>query len=244
MSRASLRPALRHTLHHAPAPAAPAGGTSNLYTKLVAFWKLDEASGNRADSIGTNTLVDTNTVTSNTGLVYATAAEFTAANSERLTIADNTVLSTGDVDFAFGCWVYWTGSGTQVFLSKYSDYQLYTTGAPTLLWQIPSAAAGSRSVTGFTTNAWHWAFCWHDAANNVLGVSLNNGTPNTGATTGAPADTNAAFNLGSQQAGVYFNGRIGPAMMWKNYIPTAAEQTFLYNAGAGRTLAAIQAYTP
>ena len=34
---------------------------SALYTNLIAYWKLDEASGNRADSKGSNTLTDTNT---------------------------------------------------------------------------------------------------------------------------------------------------------------------------------------
>jgi hypothetical protein len=36
----------------------------------VSWWKLSEASGNRADSIGTNTLTDNNTVTGNPGVVY------------------------------------------------------------------------------------------------------------------------------------------------------------------------------
>jgi hypothetical protein len=36
----------------------------------TSWWKMNEASGNRADSIGTNTLVDNNTVTGNPGVVY------------------------------------------------------------------------------------------------------------------------------------------------------------------------------
>jgi hypothetical protein len=43
--------------------------SGTLNTSLTAYWNLDETSGNRADSKGTNTLTDVNTVTSATGKV-------------------------------------------------------------------------------------------------------------------------------------------------------------------------------
>ncbi len=38
-----------------------------LTDSLVAMWRLEESSGNRSDSQGSNTLTDTNTVGSGTG---------------------------------------------------------------------------------------------------------------------------------------------------------------------------------
>src|SRR3990167_7878478 len=73
-----------------PIPAA-------LRNSLIGYWKLDEASGNRADSFSSNTLVDFNTVTGNPGPSgkISLASQFTRANSEALTLADNTGMSMG-----------------------------------------------------------------------------------------------------------------------------------------------------
>ena len=38
-----------------------------LTDSIVAYWKLEEASGSRADVVGGNTLTDNNTVTGNPG---------------------------------------------------------------------------------------------------------------------------------------------------------------------------------
>ena len=72
---------------------------------FIAFWKLGEASGTRVDSIGSNDLTDNNTVTQAAGKI-GNCAQFTAANSEYLSIADNAALSTGDIDFSIVFWVY------------------------------------------------------------------------------------------------------------------------------------------
>ena len=66
----------------------------NIYNGLGANWRLDEVSGSGLDSFGANTLTDNFTVTSSTGLVFPLARQFTAANSEYLSIADNAGTST------------------------------------------------------------------------------------------------------------------------------------------------------
>jgi len=64
---------------------------------LVSYWNLDEASGNRSDSHGTNHLTDNNTVTSadNTHPGFGKAASFVAANSEYLSLASQSVITSG-----------------------------------------------------------------------------------------------------------------------------------------------------
>src|SRR5690348_11404000 len=69
-----------------------------LTDSLVGYWKLDEASGSRADSAGANTLTDNNTVAGLAGLI-SNAGDFERDNSESLSIADNAALSMGDIDF-------------------------------------------------------------------------------------------------------------------------------------------------
>jgi hypothetical protein len=59
---------------------------------LVSHWALDEASGTRNDSHGTNHLTDTNTVGTAAGQIE-NAAHFIAANSEDLSVADNASLA-------------------------------------------------------------------------------------------------------------------------------------------------------
>lgn len=78
---------------------------STLITDLAAYWKLDEASGTRSDSAGSSHLTDNNTVTQSSGRV-GNAGQFTAANNEYLSVADNAALSSGDVDITVAGWIY------------------------------------------------------------------------------------------------------------------------------------------
>lgn len=65
--------------------AANPGSTLN--NGLVAYWNLDEVSGNRADSVDTNTLQDNGSTGSTTG-IHNLAASFVAANGTYLLAAD------------------------------------------------------------------------------------------------------------------------------------------------------------
>lgn len=56
---------------------------ATLSTSLVSYWKLDETSGNRADSHGSNTLSDNNTVLYGTGKIN-NAGDFERATTEYL----------------------------------------------------------------------------------------------------------------------------------------------------------------
>ncbi len=62
------------------------GGGSTLPNGLVSYWKLDEASGARADILGAYNLSDINTVGSAAGM-HNLGASFTAINQESLTNA-------------------------------------------------------------------------------------------------------------------------------------------------------------
>lgn len=77
------------------------GGSNGLLTNLVSYWKLDEASGTRVDSHGSNDLTDNNTVGSAAGII-SNAADFTEADSEYLS---TTTLPVSSFPCSFSCWV-------------------------------------------------------------------------------------------------------------------------------------------
>lgn len=79
------------------------GSRTEVYdSSFEGSWTLKETSGTRTDSTSnSNDLNDNNTVTSATGQING-AADFTAANSEYLSRADNASLSiTGDITYSF-----------------------------------------------------------------------------------------------------------------------------------------------
>lgn len=214
------------------------------YTGLEGYWKLDEVSGNRSDSHGSNTLTDNNTVGSASGVI-GNAADFEAGNSEYLTIADNPSLSTGDIDFFVQAWIRaesadaamivcgkWGSEGTREWVLYYDlnahRFRLLVSndGTNFSLVEIEPTAA----VAGNT-------FClhaWHDAANNEIGIAFNAGTPvTTSHTTGCNNNT-SNFTIGRNDDGPsgYFDGLIDEVGFWKR-VPTSTERTQLYGSGAG-----------
>lgn len=227
-------------------PYSPPG---DLATSLIAYWKLDEASGTRVDELsgcggGGCDLTDNATVTQAVGKV-GNAALFTAANSEFLSHADVADLSTGDIDFSFVGWIYPTNlSGTHMAAAQLAGgtvgWQLFTNGT-TLQFDVGDGGAGviGSAVWGsaLSTNTWYFVVAWHDAAANQVGISVNNGTPVTAATTGAAGDSTAAFTLGERAvvgSQLFWDGRLDEAGWWKKVL-SSTERGWLYNSGNGCT---------
>ena len=226
----------------------------SLNDNLVAFWKLGEASGNRADSIGSNTLVDNNTVTQADGKV-GKAAQFTRANAEYFSVADNTDLSTGDVDFTVSVWIYIDAlpGGGAAFLEIINKYHSVTNQREWLIdWSeaanLLSFAVSPDGSTSGTANqvfatsfgvppvaTWIFIVAWHDSVNNTINIQVNDGPIESEVYTLGVFDGTADFNIGSlnQNASGYFDGRIDSAGVWKGRVLTFLERSQLYNGGAG-----------
>ncbi len=226
---------------------------SSLYVNLTAYWKLDEASGTRADSIGGNDLQDPgNNVTSWFGKI-GNATNFTRANGAHLNITDNAALSTGDINFTISAWVYIEGkvTGTQ---NEYivardnqtgaSEYILYFSGGATDRFRF-AIYDGTRQNTT-TANSlgspaidrWYFIVGWHDAANDQIGIQVDNGTADTVTTGFALVDNTSALTIGSDSntpIGNIMNGSIDEVGFWKRVL-TQDERTYLYNKGRGVSL--------
>lgn len=238
-----------------PKTAAAAG--NGLLNNLIAYWPGNEASGDALD-LHTNalTLTDTNTVTSATGLVYAKARQYTAANTEyHKRAGDDALLSVGDTDFTLAQWVYFdTLAAVQMMMGKDNEttreYRLDNV-ITTKLFRFRvfnGAAVGTVSATTLgaaSTATWYLAVAWHDSIANTVSIQINGGTVDSAATTGVPADTAQAFSIGAANNGLsMLNGRIGPTMFWKSAagaggVLTADQRTALYNAGAGLAYASF-----
>ncbi len=215
-----------------------------LTDNLVAYYKLDEASGNATDALGANDLTNTNGVTAATGKVSG-ARSFAAASSQYLTHASNASFVTGDIDFTVAGWVNptttgsfpviankgWAGSGST------REWILYINGTPQFEFSVEKAdGSGSAAVqwgTGPSTSTWYHVVAWHDSVNNQLCIAVNNGTPVTSSYSAGVSTGTGAFQLGrSEGQSIFWNGLIDEFGFWKRVL-TSGERTSLYNGGNG-----------
>ena len=216
---------------------------------LIAYWRLEEASGQRNDSHGSLHLTDTNTVSSASGKV-GTCASFAQVNSEALVRpGDDAELSlSADQAFTIQAWVSLASLATMVVLSKdeesepNSEYQLqYDDSVNRFVFFVWDASAALNIVQSFgqatSVDTWYHVICGHDPANDVLFLSVNNVSLHTDPHTGGTRDTGATFRLGATQAaGFRWNGLMDEVAFWKRVL-TTDEITWLYNAGNGRSYA-------
>jgi hypothetical protein len=210
-------------------------GQSSLVAGLISYWRLDESSGARNDSHGTNHLTDNNSVLSATGKISA-AADFEADNAEYLSHADNADLRCGDTDWTLAAWVkVETEVSFRVVASKgwgggQAEFIIYLFGGLfTLEVKQQNAVANSTAVS---PGNWYHVVGWHDSVNNLLGLSVNNFTVTTAWAGGVDAAT-ADFVIGASPGqSLYWDGLIDEVGWWRKVL-TPAERTALYNGGAG-----------
>lgn len=232
-------------------PSAQKGGLSlnpsqSLYSSLMVYWTLDEASGDRLATWQRATgltLVDNNTVTQDTGVI-GKAALFTAANSEKLTLADNASLSMGDFDFTLAIWVYLgnqtadrrvyhKGRGLAPSEFAYSLRYAFSTGFVRFAVSDGSSAAGVNSAASISGSTWYFVVCQYDATGNTMGISTNASSFATTAWTTGSYDDADPLVMGFDTSATYYDGRMDAFMIWKRLL-TTAEIAYLYNGGSGR----------
>ena len=210
---------------------------SALLKELISHWRLEEASGVRADAHGGNDLGDVNTVGQAAGKL-GNAASFVATNEESLSIGDNTALSMGNIDFTIAGWVRFdTVAGTGL-LGKWAsgslEYLVYFDGT-NLRFHVSNDGDANVSVVNsaaISANTWYFFVAWHDAAADTINISVNNAAASAAHATGVNNGT-ASFYLGRNEEGLTFlNGRLDSISIWKRAL-TANERTQLYNGGNG-----------
>lgn len=213
-----------------------------LLTNLISYWAMDEASGTRNDSHGTNHLTDNNTVASGTGKI-SNGADFEATNSEYLSHTTNASLDTGDINFSFAAWVNPESiSGEPTIVAAWNEgagsleHILFANygGLPTFFvsngGSFPSVSWGSSLSVG----TFQHIAAGHNATANEIWISVNGGTPVTASYSGGVLALGNAFYVGYNQggaAGRYYDGIIDELGFWKDDI--RSDLATLYNGGAG-----------
>ena len=222
-----------------------------LIDNLIAAWELDEASGNAIDSHGANDLTETGgTIATGTGLIYGSARDFEADDTEWFTIADNTDVSAGDIDFSFELWIKAEslttfralfgkdngGAGKEYNCYAYSNGNIQFNVSNSGLAEHGVVTAGAGSIT---TGNWIQVCCGHSATANETWIAINAGTPATTSYSGGVQDGTAGFQIGALDSlgSLPFDGLIGPVRFWKRDIRSDISE--LYNSGSGRTYAYI-----
>jgi hypothetical protein len=200
----------------------------------VSYWPLDETSGTRFDSAGTNNLTDNNSVGSALGKVYPLAAQFTATNQSlsnssvtigtTLTVAvwvyldSDFVAATENIIFSFGG------------LGNLGLFGVNSSGNNILRWySVPDTITNAGTIAINT-----WTFIVAKLVDNSsLSVKINDGVAVSAAKSGSINPTTylvLAANTLTQDRD--FPGRIGPMAVWSRET-TDDEDTELYNGGSG-----------
>lgn len=223
---------------------------------MKAYWNFEEASGNLIDvHTGTHTLTETGGTIASAGGKVGNCRDFELDDSEWFQRSAHADLANIDEDMTIAFWVnleskatyqdiitYGWNVGSSVYGCEYRTntdrFRFYMCGDANFVNQTVIAADNFGSPT---LGTWYFYVAWHDAANNEIGIQINNGTANTTAhTTGGWDQTLGIFVIGAgynwNPMGQFFDGMLDECGFWKRVL-TADEKTWLYNSGNGRTYA-------
>jgi len=221
---------------------------STLLTGLVSWWSMDETSGTRADSHGSNDLTDNNTVDYTAGKV-GNAASFTYANKEWLSNSSPIGLQGGERDYTFAQWIY-IGAGTPNYggtmtcntgidntPSNFDYMACWTGGVMQFFIGVGSNWKIVASTASFPVPAsWYLMICSHENSTKTLRISINAGSEDSLIYTGTPNEVAAEVHgIGTyaQSHDLYWwDGYIDESAFWSRLL-TSDERTELYNSGAG-----------
>ena len=227
-----------------PSVGIPSSGGGGPTGGLISWWDMTEASGNRADSHGSNPAVDINTVDQRTGPGGASTASDHLSNAdERFHIAaphgmgfDS--LTSVSVCGWFVCDVsniphYIVHLGTDYNSPTAFDYQLRrnaTTTATEL--RMGSTAAGRTSQIGATVANGVWAFFYfyYDADSGEMGLSINDGAVSSKAVAGTRVESGTTMYLGFAQPSYGMDGGLASIAVYDQVLD-ASVVTTLYNGG-------------
>lgn len=218
--------------------------------KLTSFWNMSEASGTRSDSVGTNHLTVSGTVSTAAGSRGTdVAASFAGAGSLGKSSTSSLQVPTAPATHCIFGWAYCnTNTGSQTLASKWD-----VASSAGLEYHIDNISGGLRGINGassyYTASgsassaaAWHFYVLWRDPADGKVRLQVNNGTVFVSSSASNPAQTTSSLWFGS--AGHSTNFLSGRLQRWgwiRGAILTTDEKTYLYAAGAGKTYAEIVA---
>lgn len=224
------------------------GPGSTLKTGLLAYWPMNEASGNRVDVHGGYVFADNYGAGYNTGKVYANVLEMLDAGNEGLTCSSPGALNFADVDFTIALWYYPYSfplintyqhlyrTGRNIFTGGFCIKIAYNSQLAFIVFNSSSLKYASVHCPIAAINAWYFCVFSHDTTNNKVYASSNNSIPNEVAWSYAMSAGTEQLKIGREDDPADF--RLGPIAVW-NRVLSADERTALYNGGNGLPYASL-----
>lgn len=221
----------------------------SLLTNLVAYWKLDESSGTRADAHSSYDLTAVNSPGSTTGKL-GDAVALAAASSQYLSSAAS-ALQVGTGSISFACWlrvsslsahrpVATKGAGNDMSAANATGYNLQIRTTGEVMSVFGDAANSTRLVNSsgvgeiLTDTTYHLAYVIDRAAHEAR-VYKNTSLILTQDISSRAGDCSSSsnFHLGANSSVVNcLDGWIDECGVWSRAL-TAPEVTTLYNSGNG-----------
>ena len=216
-------------------------------TNLRAWWAMEEESGNRSDSHGSNTFVDNNSVLFSASGIQGNAADFEEGSSEYFSITDNADLSFGDEDFSLGLWYKPESAGEDGLFVKWNlagggshkEYAVVRQAGGQIKFWISNNGSSESSFTSTTTansnGTWYFIVCVHDSVGNTLGISINGEAIATTSYSSGGFDGSSPLLLGRWGAS-YMDALADESIIYAQAL-SQDDIDWLYNSGTGRTYA-------
>jgi len=203
---------------------------------LISYYKLDESSGNAADSVGSNTLTNTGTATYSTAKINNGVS--LNGSTQYLVKTSPTGMPTAGGARSVSAWIKpsaWTGDIVQWGDNTGSGklFELYTYSNNNITADV-SGGTASFTVSTMSAGTWYHIVLTYPGSGTTWTLYFNGssqtatgGTPNT--------DTAASLCIGrNYEVGVgNFSGMIDEVGIWSRAL-TSTEVSQLYNSGTGR----------
>jgi hypothetical protein len=215
-------------------------------TYLQSYWKLNETSGTRVDSDGSNPL-SAQGVGYQAGrrLFIGNCADFDANNEDQLTSSDSfNLLQGGNFPICIGLWIKPRAAATTaVILAKYgatnAEYEILILNSK-IRFTIRDANDANYTVDADTfgmlcNDMWYFIGAYFDSVANEIGVCVNDVWDTTPTGIYGIATTTEDFYLGTWGGqSAFYDGLMDEVFFYKNRLLTEDEWTWLYNSDYGR----------
>lgn len=211
----------------------PAEEESSLLTGLAAYWKLDEASSTRSDSVGSTHLADNGSSTSDTGIqgdcLETDGSQFlSVTNPAAIRIPASSSLT-------INVWVFGR-PGAILAKGSESATQEYAIKADGTLgfWMGTGAVLNKHTGPAIPTGQWNMLTCIYDVDADEVRMHVNGGAATTAAQAAAVTAGTGNFNIGLIPGCCLSTGLTDECSIHTRAL-TTDEIAALYNAGAGVT---------
>lgn len=224
-----------------------------LLPDLASWWELNETTGTRVDSHGTNDMTPGAAASYTTGK-KGNAGLCTDSTSSFFYCTNPTGLNTGDNDWAVTLWVNMTNLTTAlldaIFSISDTSWSSNSDGGmhigqrnDTDMFDLSIRVGSTRNNVNASTfgvpstGTWYFIYAYHDASEKTIGISVNGGTIDTNTYTGTANTKTGNVSIGrmSSAGSVTYalDGAVDEVAFFNRTL-TSEEVTWLYNSGAGR----------